>query len=446
MKKSMLHPFFRRSAGLVLGLCITLSAQAQTLKDVVQNVVYTNPEVRKEIALWRSYRFDVRQGEAGFYPKVDLNAGIGYEEVKNSTADTMGDGLTRRELSLRLTENLFHGWFDTHNVERLKARRDAQALQVEAAAQKVALDTVRAWLEVMRYQELVKIAQQNIQTHRQILQQIKLRFDSGLSDEVELDQAKARLALAESNLVAQQSKLADARARYHRMVGHEAPNQMVLPNFDAHDLPPDLETAMSIALMEHPKLRSAYADVAEAKAQYLTRKSAYYPRVDAELSRSWNEDINGIKGSNENLQAMLRLRYNLYNGGGDKAQVDSTAALYQQATEIRNSARREVMESLRFAWNAMNMAENQMNYLEKHITLTRRTLLGYRKQFSLGRRSLLDVLNTESEYNRALVEMTNARYDLLTARYRVLEGLGRLLEDLGVKLDLARNEREYHEQ
>ena len=193
-------------------------------------------------------------------------------------------------------------------------------------------------------------------------------------------------------------------------------------------------------------LRSAYADVAEAKAQQRASRSAFLPQVDAELRRSWNENINGITGPNEDLQAMLRLRYNLYRGGGDQARSQSTTSLYQQAMEIRNNTRRQVMENLRFAWNAMVMAQNQMAYLDKHIKLTRRTLLGYRKQFALGRRSLLDILNTENEYNAALTEMSNARFDLLTAHYHLLEALGRIDTALGIQFNLAKNDKDYHHE
>ncbi len=434
---------------LTVAFCTLASTtQATTLQEVVQNVIQTNPQVRKEVALWRSYRFDAEGGKAAFRPRFDIDLGYGYEEVKNATANTLGSGLNRRELNLRLTQNLYNGGQDVANLERLKARRDAQALVVQATASKIALEAVKAYLEVLRAEELVRIARMNIKTHQRILQQIQLRFDSGLSDEVEVDQAKARLALAQSNLVAQESRLADARARYHRIMGHEVPNDLARPPLNSSAIPPDLEMAISIALLEHPLLRSAYADVAEAKAQYLASKGPFRPRIDAELTKGWSEDANGFNGSSENLQAMLRLRYNLYNGGADQARKDSTGALYQQASEIRNNTRREVIENLRYAWDAMIMAQNQMSYLDKHITLTRRTLLGYRKQFSLGRRSLLDLLNTESEYNTALIQMVNAEYDLITARYRVLEGMGRLLPQLKISSPLQKiqAEKDYQDE
>jgi len=61
-----------------------------------------------------------------------------------------------------------------------------------------------------------------------------------------------------------------------------------------------------------------------------------------------------------------------------------------------------------------------LEYVNQHIKLTHETLLGYRKQFSLGRRSLLDLLNTENEYISAMRTLITNEADQLNAKYRIL--------------------------
>lgn len=419
---------------LIIGALLSGGTWADTLPEAIKDGLKLNPEVRAELAKYRAYRYDLREGKADYYPQIDLNAGIGYEEYKSPTV-SKAKGLTRQELAIKLTQNLFRGFATQNNVKRLQARLDAQALYAESVVSDIALEISKAYLEILRSQELVQLGKLNVENHKKIFQQIKMRFDSGLSDEVELDQAKARYALVQSNLLAQKSKLADARARYHRLVGHDAPRELSLPTFD-YKIPPDIETAIKIALTDHPRLLSAYADVAEAKAQAFANKGSFYPTVNLEVEKRWDRDTNGVKGSTEDFQAMVRMNYNLYKGGADEAKYKSTVALYQQAMEIRNRTRREVMEDLRYAWDTMTMAQNQMQYLDQHIQLTRSTLLGYRKQFSLGRRSLLDLLNTENEYNQALTKMTETRYDLLQAQYRVVADMGHLLDMLKISYDV----------
>ncbi|SIO06023.1 outer membrane protein, adhesin transport system [Sulfurivirga caldicuralii] len=419
---------------IVCGLLISCSTWADTLPEAIKDGLKLNPEVRAELAKYRAYRYDLREGKADYYLQIDLNAGIGYEEYKSPTV-SKAKGLTRQELAIKLTQNLFRGFATQNNVKRLQARLDAQGLYAESVVSDIALEISKAYLDILRSQELVQLGKLNVENHKKIFQQIKMRFDSGLSDEVELDQAKARYALAQSNLLAQKSKLADALARYHRLVGHDAPRELSLPTFD-YKIPPDLETAIKIALTDHPRLLSAYADVAEAKAQAFANKGNFYPTVNLEVEKRWDRNTNGVKGSTEDFQAMVRMNYNLYKGGADEAKYKSTVALYQQAMEIRNRARREVMEDLRYAWDTMTMAQNQLQYLDQHIQLTRSTLLGYRKQFALGRRSLLDLLNTENEYNQALTKMTETRYDLLQAQYRVVADMGHLLDMLKINYDV----------
>ena len=428
------------TVGLLVSLgCASGTAQAITLQQAVDEAVHKNPEVRQQISLWRAYQFDLKGGKAGWLPTLDLDAGIGREEIKthNNSSD-----MERRELGLKLAWNLFNGFGTTNDIRRLEARKDAQALEAIATANDIALETAKAYIEVLRTQDLVALAQRNEENHRKILHQIEMRYNAGIGDEVELNQAKARLALAESNVIAAQSKLADARTRYHRLLGHKPPADMSRPQ-PLMQLPGTLQEAIRTGLTDHPKLRAAYADVAEAKAQHEVSKSAFYPKINAEVEKRWDENGNGVSGSRESLQTMLRMRWNLFNGFADTAKQDSTNSLYQQALEIRNNARREVIENIRYAWNALQLSQQQMAYLDRHINLTRQTLLGYRQQFSLGRRSLLDLLNTENEYNQAMIQMTNAQYDVLQAQYRLSANMGHLLKDLQIRFDVPDRGQQY---
>ena len=56
----------------------------------------------------------------------------------------------------------------------------------------------------------------------------------------------------------------------------------------------------------------------------------------------------------------------------------------------------------------------------------------YKQQFTLGQRTLLDVLNTENELFEARKNYVNADYDELFAQYRLLNAEGKLLDSLRV--------------
>ncbi|MFA6699566.1 MAG: TolC family protein, partial [Thiomicrospira sp.] len=308
---------------------------------------------------------------------------------------------------------------------------DAQSYYVLSRANDVALSMAEAYIDVLQEQELLKLAQDNMDTHKRILEQIIQRNNAGIGNQVEVDQARARLALAESNYAAAQNNYYDAEARFRRVLGRNPDNILIKPMFNA-TLPADLESATQIALAEHPTLKAANGDIAETRAQYKASDRFNYPRLDLEVEKTFDHNLAGVRGKNEYLQAMLRVRYNLYRGGRDSAEKRRTIAAYHEATEVRDNTRRQVIENLRYAWNAQTYVEKQLDYIEQHIKLTYDTLTGYRQQFTLGRRSLLDLLNTENEYNSATKNLISSEAALLKAKYRILAGMGHLLPALNI--------------
>lgn len=132
------------------------------------------------------------------------------------------------------------------------------------------------------------------------------------------------------------------------------------------------------------------------------------------------------------MTAMLRLRWNLFNGWRDDARKRQTAHLINEAKSIRDNTRREVDESLALSWNAYKALDSQIPYLKQHVDASQETRDAYDKQFGLGKRTLLDLLDSENELFQARRAHTEARNKRLFAQYRILAGIGALMPTLKV--------------
>lgn len=416
---------------------------SMTINEAIEDAIIHNPEFRQEVKAFRAVEAEVSGAKGGYFPVIDLKGGIGYEEVeRGASGNVFTNELTRREASIKLTQNIFEGFGTQNEVNRQKYRLDSASFKAEAAANEVALSMATAYVNLLREEELKKLSEDNLDTHTKILDQITKRFNAGIGNQVEVDQAKARLALAQSTMGASENNYFDAFAKFQRVLGREPDNALVKPQF-TFNLPEDITAATNQSLRNHPTLRSANADVAEARAQHESSSKNFYPRVNLEIEKTFDDNLSGIEGKNEYLQAMIRVEYNLYNGGRDSDNKSRTAAEYHRASEIRNNSRRQTIENLRFAWNANTFINSQLLYINQHIKLTHETLVGYRKQFNLGRRSLLDLLNTENEYVTATRSLINSEADELIAKYRILSGTGKLLESLQIKYSFVAAEGNY---
>jgi len=426
-------------AGVTLGI-MAASVQAATLEEVIAQGLTINPDVQRAVHSRNAIYQEIVQARAGYYPKVDVAAGIGYEWTNNSSTRAAGNDdveLDRGEASLSIRQMLFDGFATSSEVKRHKARAKSADYRLEEVAEGFILEAARSYTEVHRRRELLKLTKENLFNHVKIYDQIKRRSEAGLGAVASIEQAQGRLALAEVNVLAEENNLLDAEANFYRIVGIEAPEDLQYPEVvtKAQEImPEDIDEILNLAYENNPTLQVAQADSEAAVAQYNAAKRNYYPRVDLEIDRTWNDDIDGVDGTNEDLTAMIRMRYNLYNGGADKARVRQTQHQIAESQSVHMNARREVIQSLSLSWNAHKILSRQLSFLEQHVISSTSTRDSYKKQFDIGQRSLLDLLDTENEVFSSKIDLTNAQYDHVVTHFRIMDDMGTLLEIMDITM------------
>lgn len=414
----------------VSGVLFAGAASAQTLSEAVDQTIKSNPDVLIDANRRLSTDEAVNQAKGGYRPKIDLSAGVGAEWSENTSTRPGSDNLWRRESALTLSQMIYDGFGTKSEVQRQEARVRSAAHRVSGTSEQIALRAVETYLEVVRRQELRALTQDNLAAHERVFDQIKMRSDSGVGRRADLEQAQARLALAQANLASADANLREANIQFQRVVG-EMPRDVARPGIP-DSVPTSEDDALSVAVNNHPLLNSAAADIDAAKAQTRAAESLLRPRVDLELGTSWNNNLDGVRYKNNDAYAMLRLKYNLYNGGTDKARVAERRIQEMEATEIMNRTRRQVEESTRLSWNSLLTSSDRLPKLKAHADATEQTRDAYSKQFSIGQRTLLDLLDSENELYTARSNFVDGQFVEMFARYRLLADMGKLTDALGV--------------
>lgn len=425
-----------------VGLAMLLpgAALATTLEETVALALQTNPEVGVVQADREAIDQELRQARAQYLPSVDVRAAYG-PEFSNSPAtrnrDTRPPGgdasttLMRAESQLTLSQMLFDGFATRSEVERQLARINSAAYRVQEAAEFIGLDAIEAHLDVLRNQELVELAEQNLAEHRRILGQVSQLERDGAIGIADVRQTEARVAAAQTALATANGNLRDAKAMYIRVVGIQ-PEDLDDPVPPRYALPESAEAAAADAAVSSPTVQIASADIGAAEADLTGSRSGYYPRVDLEFGTSANNNLDGIRGGNVDAQALLVLRYNLFRGGGDIAREREAFARIGEARQQLLVARRAASEDARIGYNALITALERVEALRAAAVAQRATRDAYAQQFDLGQRSLLDLLDAENELFIARSNLVTAEYTATFAVYRVLAVTGDLLPTLDI--------------
>jgi adhesin transport system outer membrane protein len=240
------------------------------------------------------------------------------------------------------------------------------------------------------------------------------------------------LSLAASNVRSAESTLRESEIAFLRVVGRNPIALAPVPD-EKKALPANADEAVKIGLSNHPLLKSAYADIEEAAAQREAARALWSPRVEVEGSYTNNRNIDGVAGPNRDRLLMLLVKWNLFRGWSDYHRLRETAYQIDEATEVSRNTTREVENTVRLAHNAHAAAVERLPQLERYVKASDATRASYAQQFSIGQRTLLDLLDAENEYYSARKEYLNTKYIERAQKYRAIKSMGLLLSTFDIK-------------
>ncbi|MCB1910220.1 MAG: TolC family outer membrane protein [Rhodocyclaceae bacterium] len=433
------------SKSLIVGLAVVLPlagfAQQPTfsLAEAATLAINGNPEIEARWHAFKAAREEQGVARGGFLPQVDLSANLGREWRQRPEVDDRD--FSRHGAALTLSQMLYDGLATRSEVSRLGHASGARYYELLDAVENIVLEAARAHHDVLRYRQLVVLAQDNYVQHRQILDQIEQRVTAGVGRRVDLEQASGRLALAEANLLTESSNLHDVSARYQRIVGELPAPALGGGEVPAGAIPPTVNQALGRAYQGSPGLSAARRSMLAAEAEARGKRAAHHPRLDLRAQEQIGFDTDGIDGRHRDRVVELVLSVNLFRGGADSARIRQFAEQMNVARDLRDKTCRDLRQTLAIAYNDITRLGEQLAYLDRHQTSIEKAREAYRRQFDIGQRTLLDLLDTENEYFEARRAYVNAGHDLTIARARTLAAMGLLSGELGLsRAELPRAE------
>ena len=283
---------------------------------------------------------------------------------------------------------------------------------------------------MLRRDQVVALAQVNLAQHDETLLKIEERFESGVGTKVDVVQTKGRRAQSKSSVLLSEKDAQNGRVEFYRVVG-ESPRELSLP-VRPKGLPETLEQAVQLAFRNNPQVRAAQFDLEASQSAHKQLLGVYHPRVDLALGATRNDDMDGSPGANDDETAVIKMSYNLYRGGADRAKMKEAIARINGAEQALIALRRSITQDVSILWNDLEDLSIRIEYLQLHVTSTEEVLAVYLEQLAIGKRTLLDVLDIQNELFRARSGLVSAEFQLRLAEYRLLATGGQFLGSMGL--------------
>ena len=416
---------------IILSMILLASLSAQDLKTTINEVLSTSPIILERLNNYTATQEDINIAQAGYYPSLDLNLGAGMEKtekrLQGGGASDQSYNFNVYQNSLSYTHNLFNGFSTTYQVKEQEYRTLSAAYSYIEKVNNTSFDMVNTYLEVMKNQELLRTAQENVTIDEEIFTKVRKLYDAGLTTLSEVNKIESSLALAKSNLVVQENTIMDTAYNLQRVLGHELdPTKMSKPILDVL-LPKTQKEAREFAIKNNPSLLVSEFNIRLAQATSQEKKSFFYPSLDIEISQAMNKNLSGIEGEDDRFKAMAYVSFNIFRGFADSSALQKSKTQVHQEVEAKNTLKRQVLEGLNLSWSANEKLNEQLVHLVEYKDFSYKTLTLYSKEYDLGRRSLLDLLSAQNDFIKAKAQIISTEYSLLYAKYRILDAMGVLV-------------------
>ncbi|MDY3197494.1 MAG: TolC family outer membrane protein [Pseudomonadaceae bacterium] len=433
-------PFVRLALAVCLGIAPMMAPAAEQSTDllsVVQTTLDTNPELRAHLDAFHASTEDRREVFGGYLPSIDLSASVGQA---NRQFDNRSD-YSRNYAEISLTQMLFDGFRVRNALAKADHTSRVRYYELLDEAETKALEASEAYLSVQRHRELVKLAQDNLANHQRVYEHIGQRAERGVSNRADLQQIEGRLSLARSNLMTEVANLQSVTARYQRLVGQLPAEQLQPYEVPAARIPAELGQVLRNVYANNPALYAAFENTEVAQAALRETKANRYPTLELGMRHGTYKNNNSFDNRTDPSSygdesiIELRARYNLYRGGSDRAAERAAWQRISQAESLRDKTCVDLRQTATIAFGDVLNLQGRLASLEQHRTASAAVLVAYREQFDIGRRSLLDVLDSENEAFQAERAYTNGQYDLQIARLYTLHSMGELMNTLSLSSD-----------
>jgi outer membrane protein len=399
-------------------------AAADTLSAAVESAYETNPELNAQRAAVRAVDEQVPQALAPGRPQV--GARLSFDQAG---LEAFTDNGRTYSAGLQLSQSLYQGGRVGANTSAAENRILAARSRLRAIENQIVLNVVTAYADVIRFGRVVELNQNQVRVLERELQSTRDRFEVGDVTRTDVAQSEARLATAQSNLIVGQNNLAAAQQAYLRVVGRLPEDLEPMPPLPK--LPDNAGFAVDFARENNPGILAARFDEAAARYDVRAAEAGFSPNLDLNLTGAYTKYQGGGGGSNfvregqfwtQDAQVVATIPF--YQGGQISSSVRQAKARQSQLMQTIATTERQTTENVTNSFNQLRAARAVIESNKVGVAANTLAAEGVRQENLVGTRTVIEVLNAESELLLAETNLVAAKREEQVAAYSLLASVG----------------------
>lgn len=409
----------------IIGLTAS-NSYALTLSETLKAAKEYNFEIKMGQDRVKQAESDTRSAFSRFLPQVSSKISVNKNKF---SADAYENGGTsdRNTYSsaMQVKQSLFNGGKDVYVLQSSKQLLSSGKAQYKATLNSVLIRTIDVYEDLRTKREVLKLNENNIKVHQELLKLNQTRFDVGEITATDIAQTKAELAEAIANKEAAYSDVIAAENEFKMIVGTDAPKDLEQIRLNTEILPKDLGEFLSIAKTKNPSLIAAKH---QKEASVKNLNAAYadmLPKIDGSVTLSYSEQKTKNFTANGTIYA-LEASMPIFEGGASYAGIKKSREKRDEAKHSLLKIDAELNAKAITAWNNYVIYTSIIESRKQAIEAAEKSLAGVKEESKMGTRTTMDVLESQQKLLSAQVAYRRALQSQVLAFYNIFNVMGNL--------------------
>jgi len=328
------------------------------LQGLITTALANNRDLRVSVLNIEQARAQFQIQRSALFPAVGVSASGSRSSPNPYQAFGVGGSVASNysvNLGITAWEIDFFG-----RIASLKEQALAQYLATEESRKATQISLISAvasgWLTLIADDELLDLTRQTLQTRDESVRLTKLRFDAGVSSEIDFQLANSLAETARASYAQQQRLRAQDENALALLLGAPVPAEALSGGalrLDAaapmRELPAGLPSDL---LTERPDIRAAEQQLISANASIGAARANFFPRVSltSAIGTASSEFSNLFDSGTKAWSFAPSITLPIFNAGANQATLDSARAGQQiavaQYEKSIQTAFREVADAL----------------------------------------------------------------------------------------------------
>lgn len=417
--------------------CISFLASsflhAASLKESVERVLSTNPEVIAEKNNQEAFKKYIDERKANYLPRIDID---GRLEKSNSDKsydqpNTLQNGSEQEDgynVGIALNQMLYDGDLTPSQVREAKFNDLANKYRSENNIENVVYETITAYTGLVQYNEMLALTKDMITTNEENLQIAKEK--ESISGEVlETYEVDSKLSFVKEKYLEEEDLKSSRNSTFKRYVGVDPSGDECRPKIELSKIPNNLQQIVELAVLKNNEILEQIERIKAQREKIAQADSKFLPNLSLELKALTDNDLSlNEEGKENQAYGRINLAWNLYNGGGDKAVSKQEELFLAEQKERLDAITNKVVEALKVNYQRFLKNKERINVLKDYVVANENIVEVYKSEFESGTRTFVDILDAQTVLYEAKKSLVNREYELYKNYYDILLSLSMLTE------------------